>query len=713
VTITGTGFSDSMKMTATGLAFSSFNVISPTRVEATLASTGEITGTRFQIENLYSNTIDYFASPPSAVTSSDQYTIGAGAHAVLPFTEQQGTLLSFTRPVMAILQNPTVSPADVRVREAVSVGPVSSRHFTLAPGAIMTVAGPFAVTQYFIDSDTPLRMRQYLSAIGGVYIQPPAPASSDVPPVSLTASPNDFTVNYQTGGATPDPRMIRLYSYTGRFPGATLQVTGAPWLSVSQPDSSGTFSASFDPSGLAPGTYQGTITATPTVSSALSEFPVKAATVKVTLIVSAQPTLIIQPTQVEPPANTTYYTPTSLAVKTNGTSAAFIATVKTNDGANWLSIDRTSGTTPATINVQANSTGLAGGYYSGKISVAGPVNTVETSVDLVIYPIPKPKMTITPAYSETREEGVGPPRLAIPLTVSNKSGLVTVQTSTDDGAKWLTATVQDQNTSAVVLTNIDPTALPAGTYHGTVTATAAGESASSRITIVILPKPRTLVRLSPSSFHFVTSVGVESPPQTLTIDSDGPAILNFSSPDSIRIKDDGGSPFIAPRTLTIAGFSTIPGTFTGNLTISNSFGSTSVPVTVDVAGSATTPPVLSSVVNAASHRPNALAPGEMITLRGIGIGPPPTGLQLDSPGRISTNAATDTRVEINGRPAPVLYASPNQWNVIVPYEVADRSSATVRVLTYGAPSRVWTLPVAPAAPAISRSVRPASVRGQF
>ncbi len=157
---------------------------------------------------------------------------------------------------------------------------------------------------------------------------------------------------------------------------------------------------------------------------------------------------------------------------------------------------------------------------------------------------------------------------------------------------------------------------------------------------------------------------------------------------SKKLKNDISNPFIAPGTFSLAGYSDNPGTFTGSLTIKNSFGSTSVPVTVEVTGSADHPPILSSVVNGASHRATALAPGEIITLRGIGIGPQLTGLRLDDQGRM----------EINGQPAPVLYASPEQWNVIVPYEVAERSSATVRVTTFGLPSRVWTLPVAPAAP---------------
>ncbi len=113
-----------------------------------------------------------------------------------------------------------------------------------------------------------------------------------------------------------------------------------------------------------------------------------------------------------------------------------------------------------------------------------------------------------------------------------------------------------------------------------------------------------------------------------------------------------------------------------------------------------TRPVLASIVNGASNRIGDVAPGEIITLRGIRVGPATTGLTLDGSGRIQSSVGTDTQVLINDMPAPILYASPTQWNVVVPYEVAGRMTADIRVQINGVGTKTWTLPIAAAAPGI-------------
>jgi len=101
------------------------------------------------------------------------------------------------------------------------------------------------------------------------------------------------------------------------------------------------------------------------------------------------------------------------------------------------------------------------------------------------------------------------------------------------------------------------------------------------------------------------------------------------------------------------------------------------------------PPVLGPVLSGASFIQGAIAPGEIITLRGFELGT--GGLPVD---------LASTEVLINGKAAPLLYASPSQVNAIVPYEVAGQRAATVQVVYYDVGSQVWSLPVAPAAPGI-------------
>jgi uncharacterized protein (TIGR03437 family) len=111
------------------------------------------------------------------------------------------------------------------------------------------------------------------------------------------------------------------------------------------------------------------------------------------------------------------------------------------------------------------------------------------------------------------------------------------------------------------------------------------------------------------------------------------------------------------------------------------------------------PPTLAAVVNGASFTPVALAPGELISIFGMGIGGAPTTFTLDVRGNLPTSIS-GKQVLINGKAAPLLYVSANQINAIVPYEVGTSGTATIQVVSNGLQSASWGVPAAPSAPAI-------------
>ncbi|HTQ53939.1 MAG TPA: hypothetical protein VMI94_05720 [Bryobacteraceae bacterium] len=106
------------------------------------------------------------------------------------------------------------------------------------------------------------------------------------------------------------------------------------------------------------------------------------------------------------------------------------------------------------------------------------------------------------------------------------------------------------------------------------------------------------------------------------------------------------------------------------------------------------------VVNAASYASGAVAPGEVISLFGVGIGPPaPAYLTLTNP-RLVANGLAGVHVLFDGVPAPLLYASAGQINAVVPYAVAGKTSTQVQVEYLGVLTPPISLPVAAAAPGI-------------
>ena len=100
-------------------------------------------------------------------------------------------------------------------------------------------------------------------------------------------------------------------------------------------------------------------------------------------------------------------------------------------------------------------------------------------------------------------------------------------------------------------------------------------------------------------------------------------------------------------------------------------------------------PSLASVVNAASFSPGyaspfptgAVAPGEIVTLFGVGFGDEPT-------------------VSFSQTPAPILYASNCQINAVVPFEVTPGLNTLVSVQSAGQTIGPVKLPVVAAAPGL-------------
>jgi len=109
----------------------------------------------------------------------------------------------------------------------------------------------------------------------------------------------------------------------------------------------------------------------------------------------------------------------------------------------------------------------------------------------------------------------------------------------------------------------------------------------------------------------------------------------------------------------------------------------------------------SRVVNAASFAPGAVAPGEVITIFGSGLGPlTPVTLQLSADGRFVTSSLTETRVLFDGISAALLYVSEGQVSAIVPYAVAGKTETQLEVESQGGRSKAVKLNVAAAAPGL-------------
>ncbi|HEX3742867.1 MAG TPA: SBBP repeat-containing protein [Bryobacteraceae bacterium] len=103
--------------------------------------------------------------------------------------------------------------------------------------------------------------------------------------------------------------------------------------------------------------------------------------------------------------------------------------------------------------------------------------------------------------------------------------------------------------------------------------------------------------------------------------------------------------------------------------------------------------------NVSSYPTGAVAPGEIVSLFGLGLGPTPAApLQLTASGTVST-AIGGMSVLFDGIPAPLLYAGPGQLNAVVPYGI--HTSGTSMTVTNGSlTAGPIPMPVVSAVPAI-------------
>jgi uncharacterized protein (TIGR03437 family) len=106
------------------------------------------------------------------------------------------------------------------------------------------------------------------------------------------------------------------------------------------------------------------------------------------------------------------------------------------------------------------------------------------------------------------------------------------------------------------------------------------------------------------------------------------------------------------------------------------------------------------VVNSLSFIGGGVAPGELVSVFGEGLGQPGgIGGVLDSNGRVATELA-GTRILFDGVPGPILYASDTLVNVVVPYGVAGKGIVGITPEYLGQKKPTLSYLVSPTAPGV-------------
>jgi len=107
-----------------------------------------------------------------------------------------------------------------------------------------------------------------------------------------------------------------------------------------------------------------------------------------------------------------------------------------------------------------------------------------------------------------------------------------------------------------------------------------------------------------------------------------------------------------------------------------------------------------TVLNSLTFQATGIAPGEIVSVFGTDLGPPAgAGPVINAAGRIDTESG-GTRILFDGVPAPVLYTSPGQVNVVVPYGLVPGTLTRIVAEYRGSQKPSEALPVISVTPSI-------------
>jgi uncharacterized protein (TIGR03437 family) len=157
---------------------------------------------------------------------------------------------------------------------------------------------------------------------------------------------------------------------------------GGGWLTVNPSTGATPLGASVvvNTTGLAVGTYRATLRVIPSGNAGGT------VVVPVTVVVTPVATLNITQRQVS------FNGPGSQSIAVGSTGTPLNFTAQTN-GAPWLSVSPTTGTTPASLTITTNASGLAPGTYTGAVLVT-PANAAEAVQIVVTFTVTTGQPTI-------------------------------------------------------------------------------------------------------------------------------------------------------------------------------------------------------------------------------------------------------------------------------------------------------------------------------
>jgi trimeric autotransporter adhesin len=359
---------------------------------------------------------------------------------------------------------------------------------------------------------------------------------------SLGFSPHLLLFTAVSEGAAPAAQGLNLSSNVADL--GFSASTNMSWLSVS-PSNGGVpavLQVTADPTGLAPGTYQGFVQiVTPSANIAPADVPV-------TFTVAAAPVAALgidtQNISFAATQGSGALTQQLHVLDTGGGSLSFTSNATTASGGSWLTIspaaDTATPSSPASLTVTATPGSLTPGTYSGMIAITGAGSTIDVPVALSVSAPTAVILVSQSAFSFTAvaQGGVPLPGSFGILNIGQGTMSWNAAATTLSGGNWLqispsTGTVQQPFLDvSLVNVSIDPSNLAAGTYYGQIQVSAVAANTPQVITVIVrvLPAGFSLgPQLFPAGLIFTGAAGVTPGSQDVLVGNPTGTAISYQS----------------------------------------------------------------------------------------------------------------------------------------------------------------------------------------
>jgi uncharacterized protein (TIGR03437 family) len=305
--------------------------------------------------------------------------------------------------------------------------------------------------------------------------------------------------------------------------------------------------------------------------------------------------------------------------------------------------------------------------------------------------------------------GASPAAQAFTLSLSdpNQDAKFTANPS----APWVTASPASGSLPAKVTAAVNGSGMAVGSYSASVIVAVAGVTNSPvaiPVTFVVTDGPS--LAASPASVSFAAGFsgapggGAATTPQTVQLISTAgatPFTATFAATSCGNFVTLSPTSGTTPATVTVTpAVANQTGNCAGIITFS---GGGVQPVKVSVTASpggggfpGGAAPTITAITNAASYSTGTVAPGEIVSIFGSGLGLPanPGG----GPG--VPGGPSPVQVLFDNVTAPVIYSSAGQVNAIVPFGISGKSQVAVTVNVLGQASAAMQKPVGVASPGV-------------